>query len=96
MAGSVPVELLAHLRRARDVADRNYAEPLDLTGLVVLDIDDASLQREVAMYWYDAITLGGAGMELHRVVVALTPQPHQASPPSACGSSPREPIPSLR
>lgn len=33
MAGGVPVELLAHLRRARDVADRNYAEPLDLAGL---------------------------------------------------------------
>jgi transcriptional regulator GlxA family with amidase domain len=29
----VPVELLPHLRRARDVADRNYAEPLDLAGL---------------------------------------------------------------
>ena len=33
MAIGVPVELLAHLRRARDVADRNYAEPLDLAGL---------------------------------------------------------------
>lgn len=33
MAVGVPVELLAHLRRARDVADRNYAEPLDLTAL---------------------------------------------------------------
>ncbi len=29
----MPVELLPHLRRARDVADRNYAEPLDLTAL---------------------------------------------------------------
>ena len=29
----VPAELLVHLRRARDVADRNYAEPLDLAGL---------------------------------------------------------------
>ena len=29
----VPVELLPHLRRARDVADRNYAEPLDLVAL---------------------------------------------------------------
>jgi AraC-like DNA-binding protein len=29
----VAVELLPHLRRARDVADRNYAEPLDLTAL---------------------------------------------------------------
>ena len=29
----VPVELLVHLRRARDFADRHYAEPLDLDGL---------------------------------------------------------------
>lgn len=31
--GGVPVDLLPHLRRARDLADRNYAEPLDLTAL---------------------------------------------------------------
>ena len=29
----VPDELLLHLRRARDFADRHYAEPLDLDGL---------------------------------------------------------------
>ncbi|MEC3919531.1 helix-turn-helix transcriptional regulator [Nocardia sp. CDC160] len=29
----VPEELLPHLRRARDLADRNYAEPLDLESL---------------------------------------------------------------
>ena len=29
----VPTELLPHLRRARDVADRDYAEPLDLVEL---------------------------------------------------------------
>jgi transcriptional regulator GlxA family with amidase domain len=29
----VPVELLPHLRRARDVADRNFAEAVDLAGL---------------------------------------------------------------
>jgi AraC-like DNA-binding protein len=29
----VPVELLAHLRRARDLADRAYAERLDLASL---------------------------------------------------------------
>ena len=29
----VPLDLLEHLRRARDVADRNYAEPLDLDAL---------------------------------------------------------------
>ncbi len=30
---SVPTDLLVHLRRARDRADRNYAEPLDLHAL---------------------------------------------------------------
>lgn len=30
---AVPADLLVHLRRARDVADRNYAQPLDLAGL---------------------------------------------------------------
>jgi AraC-like DNA-binding protein len=30
---TVPVDLLAHLRRARDTADRHYAEPLDLDVL---------------------------------------------------------------
>jgi AraC-like DNA-binding protein len=29
----VPGELLVHLRRARDLADRDYAEPLDLDAL---------------------------------------------------------------
>lgn len=29
----VPTELLVHLRRARDLADRHYAEPLDLDRL---------------------------------------------------------------
>ncbi|MFE4460920.1 helix-turn-helix transcriptional regulator [Nocardia tengchongensis] len=29
----VPEDLLPHLRRARDLADRNYAEPLDLGAL---------------------------------------------------------------
>ncbi|MDQ3735101.1 MAG: AraC family transcriptional regulator [Actinomycetota bacterium] len=30
---SVPEPLLVHLRRARDLADRHYAEPLDLDAL---------------------------------------------------------------
>jgi AraC-like DNA-binding protein len=30
---AVAVQLLAHLRQARDHIDRNYAEPLDLDGL---------------------------------------------------------------
>jgi AraC-like DNA-binding protein len=31
--GRAPDELLPHLRRARDLADRRFAEPLDLTAL---------------------------------------------------------------
>lgn len=30
---SAPTALLAHLRRARDLMDRDYAEPLDLTAV---------------------------------------------------------------
>jgi transcriptional regulator GlxA family with amidase domain len=30
---AVPAELLGHLRRARDLADRSFAEPLDLDAL---------------------------------------------------------------
>jgi AraC-like DNA-binding protein len=30
---AVPTALLVHLRRARDLADRDYAEPLDLAAL---------------------------------------------------------------
>lgn len=33
LAGVVPAPLLPHLRRARDLADRHYAEPLDLGAL---------------------------------------------------------------
>jgi transcriptional regulator GlxA family with amidase domain len=33
---TVPVTLLPHLRRARDVVDRNYAEPLDLDALAAV------------------------------------------------------------
>lgn len=32
-ARPVPEDLLPHLRRARDLADRNYADPLDLDSL---------------------------------------------------------------
>jgi AraC-like DNA-binding protein len=32
----VPDDLLVHLRRARDLADRHYAEPLDLDGLAAV------------------------------------------------------------
>ena len=69
-----PQTLLALVRAGVGVGVMNAValRPLDLSGLVVLDIDDASLEREVAAYWYDAITLGGTGMELHRAVLTAS------------------------
>ncbi len=37
-AQSVPTPLLRHLRRARDLADRHYAEPLDLDTLAAAGV----------------------------------------------------------
>jgi hypothetical protein len=54
--------------------------PVDLSGLVVLDIDDSALVREVAAYWYDVLTTGGIGMELHRAVVTASPPPGGSLP----------------
>jgi AraC-like DNA-binding protein len=45
--GRVPGDLLVHLRRARDHADRNYAEPLDLAALAtVAGISKYHFQRQ--------------------------------------------------
>ena len=43
--------------------------PLDLSGLAVLDIDEPTVRRDVAGYWYDALAGGGVGMELQRAIV---------------------------
>ena len=53
--------------------------PLDLSGLAVLDIDEPTVRRDVAGYWYDALA-GGVGMELQRAVVDA-PLPPGAHPP---------------
>jgi DNA-binding transcriptional LysR family regulator len=72
-----PQTLLALVRSGLGVGVINAVAlgPLDLSGLAVLDLDDTTLRREVAAYWYDALTTGGAGMELHRTLVAAPPPP---------------------
>jgi DNA-binding transcriptional LysR family regulator len=77
-----PQTLVALVRAGVGVGVMNAVAlgPLDRSGLVVLDIDDPSLEREVATYWYDAITLGGSGMELHRAVLTAS-LPPGAEPP---------------
>lgn len=76
-----PQTLLALVRAGVGVGVLNAVAlaPLEKSGLVVLDIDDPSMQREVAAYWYETLTLGGAGMELHRAVVTASP-PSGAEP----------------
>jgi DNA-binding transcriptional LysR family regulator len=77
-----PQTVLAMVRAGVGIGVLNAVAlgPLDLSGLVVLDTDDPTLQREVAAYWYDTITLAGSGMELHRAVVTASPPPG-AEPP---------------
>jgi DNA-binding transcriptional LysR family regulator len=76
-AVDTPQTLLALVRSGLGVGVINAVAlgPLDLSGLAVLDLDDATLQREVAAYWYDVLVSGGVGMELHRALVAAPPPP---------------------
>jgi hypothetical protein len=41
----------------------------DTAGLVVRDIDDPDMVREVAAYWYDVLVTTGVGTTLHRTVL---------------------------
>ncbi len=81
-AVDAPQTLLALVRSGVGIGVINAVAlgPLDLVGLVVLDIEDPTFVREVAAYWYDVLTTGGVGMELHRALVAASP------PPGACPS----------
>src|SRR5689334_21022928 len=53
---------------------------LGLSGLAVLDIDEPTVRRDVAGYWYDALAGGGVGMELQRAILDA-PLPRGAHPP---------------
>lgn len=81
-AVDVPQTLLALVRAGIGIGVANAVAlaTADLSGVAVLDIDDPSLAREVAAYWYDVLTVGGLGMELHRAVVTAAPPPG-GSPP---------------
>jgi DNA-binding transcriptional LysR family regulator len=81
-AVDTPQTLLALVRAGIGIGVVNSVAlaPADLSGLAVLDIDDPSLAREVAAYWYDVLTTGGIGMELHRAVVTAS-LPPGGSPP---------------
>lgn len=81
-AVDAPPTLLALVRAGIGIGVANAVAlgPADLSGLAVLEIDDPTLVRDVAAYWYDVLTTGGLGMELHRAVVTAPPPPG-GSPP---------------
>jgi hypothetical protein len=54
-------------------------EPLDLSGLAVLDLDDPEPCRAVAAYWSDVLLDTDTGRRLHRAVLEA-PLPMGADP----------------
>ncbi len=66
-----PHTVLAMARAGAGVGVLNAValEAGDTHGLVVLDIDDPRLARDVAAYWYPVLAGIGPAMELHRIVL---------------------------
>jgi DNA-binding transcriptional LysR family regulator len=60
----------------------------DTTGVVVLEIDDPDMIREVAAYWYDVLLSTPVGKALHRVVLEV-PTPPGAEPVGRSRAVPR-------
>src|SRR4029450_9901695 len=61
-------------------------EHADAAGLVVLDVDDPDLVREVAVYWYQELADQGIGASLLRALRAAPAPPGATAPPGPCGS----------
>jgi DNA-binding transcriptional LysR family regulator len=55
-------------------------EGADTSGLVLLDVDDPDLVREVAAYWYDVLDSTGVGTFLLRAVLDAPPPPGATAP----------------
>ena len=81
-AVDAPQTLIALVRAGVGVGVINAVAlgPIDLTGLSVLAVDDPTVRRDVAAYWYDALTTGGVGMELQRALLAAPPPPGGCPP----------------
>jgi DNA-binding transcriptional LysR family regulator len=78
-----PQTIVAMARRGVGVGVANAVAlaHTDTTGLVVLDIDDPHMIREVAAYWYEVLVTTGVGKALLRTV-------HDAPPPTGAVASP--------
>jgi DNA-binding transcriptional LysR family regulator len=85
-----PQTLLAVARSGAGVGVANAValEHLDTSGLVVLDVDDPSFEREVAAYWYEVLVSTELGKILLRTVLEA-PVPRGARPVRARASGAR-------
>jgi DNA-binding transcriptional LysR family regulator len=81
VTADTPLTLTSLVRAGVGVAVINAValEPIDLTGLVVLGLDDPDSCRAVAAYWNDVLLDTDAGRRLHRAVLDA-PVPHGAEP----------------
>ncbi len=62
------------------VANAVALEHADTAGMVLLDIDDPDLIREVAVYWYESLTSTGLGASLLETVLAARTPPGAMAP----------------
>jgi DNA-binding transcriptional LysR family regulator len=85
VTADTPVMLASLVRAGVGVAMVNAVAlgPLDLTGLVVLDLDDPGHSRLVAAYWNDVLLDTDTGRRLHRAVMDA---------PVPLGAEPVEPV----
>jgi DNA-binding transcriptional LysR family regulator len=81
VTADTPLTLASLVRAGVGVAMINAVAlgPLDLTGLVVLDLDDPGRSRLVAAYWNDVLLDTDTGRRLHRAVMDA-PVPPGAEP----------------
>jgi DNA-binding transcriptional LysR family regulator len=71
VTADTPLALTSLVRAGLGVAMVNAVAlaPLDLAGLVVLDLEDGGHSRAVAAYWNDVLLDTDAGRRLHRAVI---------------------------
>lgn len=75
VTADTPLTLISLVRAGVGVAVINAVAlgPLDLTGLVVLDLEAPAYSRVVAAYWNDVLLDTDAGRRLHRALVDTPP-----------------------
>jgi DNA-binding transcriptional LysR family regulator len=77
VTADTPLTLMSLARAGVGVAVVNAVAlaPLDLTGLVVLELDEPEPSRAVSAYWNDVLLDTDTGRRLHRAVLQAAVPP---------------------